>query len=123
MTEVSGRNESSAAFDSNPGFAEKMPARPYRVLLINLPFYSDPECKSQVEGSRLILLKSEDPKQNHQVEEWMPTRMQYQVGQIVQWGLNNKNIWQESWFKNPETGKIEKAWNQAVEFNGKIVRN
>ena len=108
-------------FDSNPGSIDWMPARPYRVLYADLPFYSDAECKSQTEGVHMIIIKSEDPKQTHQVRECMPTRKSYKAGQLVQWDLNPKQIWQSSWYKNPETGKIEEAWVQAVEFIGKIV--
>jgi hypothetical protein len=118
MSDGSGCKE---VFDTNPGFAAAMPARPYRVLVVDVPFFSDPECKSQIDNAKLVLLKSEDPKQKHQVEEWMPTRMKYQANQLVQWDLNNKQIWQECWFKNPQSGKIEKAFIQAVEFCGKIV--
>jgi hypothetical protein len=123
MALVSSRaNESSDVFDPNPGFIERMPARPYRVLAADLPFYSDPECKSEVAGARLVLLKSEDPKQKHQIQECMPTRMNYKAGQLVRWDLNNKNMWQGCWYRNPDSNKIEKAWTQAVEFIGRLVK-
>jgi hypothetical protein len=108
-------------FDPNPGVMDRMPVRPYRVLHADLPFYSDPECKKGIEGANLIVLSSEDPRQQHQVQECMPTRKKYKAGQLVQWDLNNKQVWQRCWYKNPETANAEMAWTQAVEFVGKVV--
>ena len=105
----------------DPGIIHTMPARPYRVLLVDLPLYSDSSCQLKIEDSSLIVLKSEDPEQKHSVEEVMPTRKKYKVGQLVQWDLNNKKVYPNSWYKNPESGEIERAWIQAVEFIGKIV--
>jgi len=124
MSSFFGRkgNNNPESFDPNPGIVEEMPARPYRVLHADLPFYSDPECKSKADGARLVVLRCEDPKQQHQVHECMPTRKKYQTGQLVRWDLNNKVIWQESWYRDPETGLTEKAWTQAVEFVGRIVK-
>lgn len=120
---LSGRKRSDVAeiFDPNPECIDRMPARPYRVLHADLPLYSDPECKTRVEGASLIVLRSEDPKQPHQVQECMPTRKKYKAGQLVRWDLNNKQVWQNCWYRNPETGNAEMAWTQAVEFMGKVV--
>jgi hypothetical protein len=124
MSLFAGRKKDSEveAFNPDPGIAERMPVRPYRVLYADLPFCSDPECKSKVEGACLIVLKSEDPRQKQQVQECMPTRKKYQGGRLVQWEINPKKMWPECWYKNPETGKIEKAWIQCVEFIGKVVK-
>ena len=123
MALLSGRKRSEVAevFDPNPETINTMPARPYRVLYADLAFYSDPDCKGPVADARLVVLRSEDPKQQHQVQECVPARKKYQVGQLVDWNLNNKRIWQNNWYINPETGKAEMAWVQAVEFTGKVV--
>jgi hypothetical protein len=107
--------------DPDPGTVNEMPARPYRVLHAGLPFYSDPECTKSVDGANLIVLRSEDPEQTHQVRECMPTRKKYRTGQLVRWDLDKDQIWQNHWFKNPDTGAAEKAWEQAVGFIGKVV--
>jgi hypothetical protein len=52
----------------------------------------------------------------------MPTRKKYSAGQIVQWALNNKQLWEAGWYVNPDTGKKEQAWVQAVEFEGPVVK-
>jgi hypothetical protein len=115
------RPEAAEVFDPNPGIVDVMPARPYRVLYADLALYSDPECRKKVDDARLVVLRTEDPRQQHQVQECMPTRKNYKVGQLVDWDLNNKKIWQDNWYVNPETGKPEPAWVQAVEFTGRVV--
>ena len=109
-------------FDPNPGEIEEMPARPYRVLHADMPFYSDPECRIEVPDGRLIVLRCEDPKQKHWPTECMPSRKKYQKDQLVQWEINHKKLWEASWYLNPETGSKEKAWVQAVEFVGNVVK-
>ena len=54
--------------------------------------------------------------------EYMPVMKTYIPGQIVQWELNNKRLWEAAWHVNPDTGKKEKVWAQAVEFVGKVVK-
>ena len=116
------RTQIEEVFNPDPGITDEMPARPYRILRANLALYSDPECKTKVEDVNLIVLESEDPKQQHSVQECMPTRKKYETGQLVQWDLNNKKVWQSCWYRNPESGATEMAWVQAVEFIGKVVR-
>lgn len=117
------KTQTDEAFDPNPGIIDEMPVRPYRVVHADLPFYADAECKMKVKDANIIVLKSEDPEQQHSVQECMPTRKKYEIGQLVQWDLNNKKIWQSCWYTNPESNATEKAWVQAVEFIGRIVRS
>ncbi len=109
-------------FDPNPGETHEMPERPYTVLHDPLPFYSDPECRNQVSNARLIVLRSDDPRQKHHPIECMPTRKNYRKGQTLVWDINHKLQWEESWYINPDTGGKERAWARAVEFIGKVVR-
>ena len=118
-----GRRKSQPAevFDPNPEILQSMPARPYRVLQVDVPFCSDPECQSKIEEASIVILLSEDPKQTHKIRECMPTRKKYQAGQLVNWELDNKKIFQNCWYINPETGAPERAWVQSAEFIGKVV--
>ena len=123
MAWLFGRKETQTdeVYDRDPGITHEIPARPYRILRVDLPFYSDPECKMKVKDANIIVLKSEDPKQQHSVQECIPTRKKYEIGQLVKWDLNNKKVWQKCWYKDPESGGTEMVWVQAVEFIGKIV--
>ncbi len=116
------KQDEPAVFDPRPGETREMPARPYRVLHANLPFYSDANCQIPVQGAYLVVLRCEDPAQKFHPVECMPTRRQYQHGQVVRWEINPKALWEQSWFVDPETGKPEKAWTQSVEFDGLVFR-
>jgi hypothetical protein len=111
----------TTAPDPNPGEIQYEPARPYRVLHADLPFYSDPKCLIAVPDARLVVLRCEDRMQTHQPIECMPVRKNYRQGQLVGWDLNNKKLWETAYYRNPETGEIERAWAQAVEFTGPVV--
>ena len=122
LSALLGRKTQEPAFDPKPGEVLLMPERPYRVLHVGVPFYSDPECSSKVTDAYLVVLCSEDPKQSHHPIECMPTRKHYEQGQVLRWEINPKRQWTDSWYINPETGSKEKAWTRAVEFLGDVVR-
>ncbi len=52
----------------------------------------------------------------------MPTRRDYEKDQLVTWELNNKRLWDAAWYRNPDSGEIERAWSQSVEFIGRVAR-
>ncbi len=116
------RRQAPETSDPNPLITPVMPVRPYRIVHAGIPFYADPECRTQVPDAHLLILRSEDPAQKHHPVECMPALKDYRAGDIVQWDINFKKQWPESWYKNPETGNTEKAWMRAVEFAGKVVR-
>jgi hypothetical protein len=122
MPRFAGNETEPAASALCPEETREMPARPYRVLHANLTFYSDAKCLMPVRGAALVVLKSEDPAATFHPIECMPSRLQYEQGQTVSWEINKDLLWEMSWYKNPETGQAEKAWTQAVEFIGRVVK-
>ena len=116
------RRKGSRVFDPRPKVTDEMPARPYRVLHANVPFYSDSDCRNEVPGARLVVLQCEDPCQTERPVECMPALKEYSPGQVVTWELNNDILWETAWYRNPATGLAEKAWSQAVEFIGRVIR-
>jgi hypothetical protein len=117
-----GRRKPEEVADPNPGETHTMPARPYRILHANLPFYLDAECRNEVQGARLVVLRCEDPRQAQQVVECMPSSKTYAQGLTVAWDLNKEIIFSTAYYRNPETGKNERAWSRAVEFVGPVVK-
>jgi hypothetical protein len=111
----------TANFDPNPGQTDIMPAIPHRVLYASLPCYSDPECKQQIPDATIVVLQALDPDDPTQEIDVAPTRRHYKAGQIVEWDLSNKKLWEKSWYRNPDSGQIEQAWNFHVEFIGRVV--
>ena len=105
----------------DPNESDEMPQVPYRVLYANIPFYSDSECKQEVAEGRIAVLEALDPDDEFLELDVVPTLNRYEPGRLVRWTLNNKKLWEESWYKNPENGQIERAWTTHVEFNGEVL--
>ena len=118
---MSGDKVKDQQIDRHPGESDEMPVVPYRVLYTDIPFYSDPECKNEVQEAKITILDALDPDDQFRELDIVPTVNQYEAGQLVRWTLNNKKLWEESWYKNPETGRIERAWSIHVEFKGQII--
>ncbi len=108
-------------FDPKPEEIDELPLIPYRVLYSDLPFYDDPACQNEVTDARIAILEALDPDDELMELDVLPTRKDYQPGQLVTLNLNNKRLWEESWFRNPETQQIEQAWTLHVEFIGQII--
>ena len=99
----------------------QLPVVPYRVLYAEIPFYSDSECRDQVPDARVVILKALDPDNSYVEPDVVPTLKKYKTGQLLDWSLDNKRVWEECWYRNPETNKIEQAWTLHVEFIGKQI--
>ena len=109
------------SFDPKPEKTDELPFIPYRVLYTDLPFYDDPACENEVTDARIAILEALDPDDELMEVDVLPTRKDYQPGQLVTLNLNNKRLWEECWFRNPQTQQIEKAWTLHVEFIGQII--
>ncbi len=108
-------------FDPKPEETDELPFIPYRVLHTDLPFYDDPACENEVTDARIAILEALDPDDELMQVDVVPTRKKYQPGQLVTFNHNNKRLWEECWFRNPETLQIEKTWTLHVEFIGQVI--
>ncbi len=110
--------ESSRSTD--PGVTDKMPVVPHKVLHTDIPFYTDEACTLQVPDARITILRPLDPDGFDELEV-VPSRKHYQVGQYLNWMLCKENLWEENYYRNPETGQVEQAWSMHVEFVGEVI--
>ncbi|MFQ5739403.1 MAG: hypothetical protein ACE5JX_10370 [Acidobacteriota bacterium] len=104
----------------HPGMTDVVPVVPYKVLFVDIPFYSDPECRNEVKEARIAILRPLDPD-GFDLLDVVPTSKRYKVNQYVNWRLNNKKSWEACYYRDPHTGGIEKAWTLHVEFLGEII--
>ena len=118
---MSDPQASEAPGQRDPEQSDEMPVVPYRVLYAGLPFYSDSECTQEVAEAKIAILEALDPDDEFRELDVVPSRNRYEPGQLVRWALNNKQLWEESWYKNPESGQIERAWSIHVEFIGPVL--
>ncbi|MGI8784376.1 MAG: hypothetical protein ACR2L2_12085 [Acidobacteriota bacterium] len=120
-------NKPPVVEDWEPKTINEMPVSPYRVLHVGIPFFRDEQCRQQVDGAHLLILQlaREQARVPITGDEPLPvpTRRNYQTGQLVNWWLNHKQEYEGPvWYHSPVTGKIEKAWNvNHVEFDGRVV--
>jgi len=115
------RKKAEEPVDLSPDETDEMPIVPYRVLYSDIPFYSDPECKNEVPEARIAILEMLDPDDKVKELDVVPVLKKYKPGQLLRWNLNNKTEWEESWYRHPKTGQIERAWSLHVEFTGAVI--
>lgn len=100
---------------------EDVPLVPFKVIRTDIPFYRDSECQEAVEDARIAILQALDPEDPILEQELVPTTLSYQEGDYVTMNLDSKKLWETSWYKDPLTGKIEKAWEIHVNFVGNRI--
>jgi len=108
-------------YPEEPRVTEALPLIPYKVLASDLPFYRDPECTEQVEEARICVLIALDPDDVIVPRDIVPTFGRYEVGSYLEWSLESKRLWEDSWYRNPDTGEVERAWTFHVLFQGAVI--
>ena len=121
MKEGDATANEASPLQGYPAETDEMPAVPYRVLHVDLDGYSDAECRTAITDARVAMVVALDPDDPLQEIDIVPVRRHYRAGQLVTWSLNNKKLWEEAWFRHPETGEVERAWTFHVEFTGSII--
>ena len=108
-------------FEPEPEERDDLPLVPYRILHTEIPFFADAECRTPVEGATIAILKPLDPSHQMGGLDVVPVRKNYVAGQLVGWLLDHKQVWEKSWYRDPENGQIQQAWNTHVEFIGPVI--
>ncbi|GAB4238249.1 MAG: hypothetical protein Kow00109_12580 [Acidobacteriota bacterium] len=104
-----------------PDVTHKVPLVPFKVLQTGIPFYRDPECTQRVPDATLMVLQALDPEDEVQEYDIVPTTLEYKVGDYVTLGFENKRLWEDCYYRDPETGEIRKAWKIHVDFIGDVI--
>ncbi|UCF35373.1 MAG: hypothetical protein JSU96_11000 [Acidobacteriota bacterium] len=106
---------------TEPTLTQKMPIVPFKVLHVGIPFFKDEKCTEQVPGVTLAIIQALDPDDEIQELDIVPTRLVYSPGQYVTMALDNKELWEDSWFRDPASGEIQKAFQIHVKFVGEVI--
>ena len=51
------------------------------------------------------------------------TQTHYQKGMYIAWEWNLTKVWDETWYKDPDSGEIKYAWTSAAEFIGRNLED
>jgi len=90
------------------------------VYRANVPIFSDPDCqhlRENVFGLILATYRRDNSASEHRI--YPTTRTDYQIGKEVTWEWNLALVWQDTWFRDPDTGIVDLAWSGSAEFVGR----
>jgi len=106
---------------TTPTVTEKVPLVPFKVVAAGIPFFSDQECTKQVTGANIVILQTLDPEDEIQELDIVPSTKTYQKGDYVTLAFDNKKIWEDCYYRDPESGDIARAWRIHVNFIGERI--
>ncbi|MXY55688.1 MAG: hypothetical protein F4Y41_04695 [Gammaproteobacteria bacterium] len=99
---------------------EALPRERHWVDRTDVPLYSDPECTHEIVGVRGVILRTESDSGLRSSYRIFPsTRKDFKSGKRVSWEWNLRNAWPRTWYRDPDSDKIIKAWDSAGEFIGR----
>ena len=89
------------------------------VKKIDVPLYSDPDCKNRITGVSGVILETTSPggAQKH-LRIFPTTKTDFQIGKSVSCERNMTEVWEETWYKD-EAGVKKLAWHSCAEFVGR----
>jgi hypothetical protein len=115
------------AIDSGLTILRTIQAIPHEVNIVYHPgveVYSDPEGKNIREGVKAVVLETTSPGGASKALRVYPTtRTHFQKGKKVAWEWNEHRIFDESWYKHPDTGEVTYGWNESMEFVGRHLED
>ena len=98
-----------------------IPLVPFKVLEAGIPFYTDAACTAMVEDACIYILQGLDPDDPIQELDIVPSTQEYARDSYVAIGFDNKKLWEDCWFRDPDTGEIQKAWGLHTNFIGQSI--
>lgn len=101
-----------------PSVTDELPLVPFKVVATGIPFYRDSACKDVVIEAQIVVIKALDPEDQIQEYDLMPSTKTYTKGDYVSLSFDNKTLWDTCYFKDPESGEIQRAWRIHVNFIG-----
>ena len=104
-----------------PVVTNTVPLVPFKILAAEIPFYRDQECNDEVSDARIVIIQALDPDDEIQELDIVPTTKTYERGTYVTLAFDNKKLWENCWFKDPETHEVQRAWRIHVNFIGEVI--
>jgi hypothetical protein len=103
---------------------KSLPRENNRVHHEGVPVYSDPHCIHELLNVKGVILQTESPSGAQVSYRIFPsTKSHFKKGERVAWEWSFKNIWPETWYRDPETDEIKPAWTSSAEFIGRHLED
>lgn len=98
-----------------------LPVQTSTVLYTDVPIFHDAECEYR-SGGLGVILESVSPGGVRKTKVIFPTlRDWFKPGQTVSWEWDLQNVWQETWYVDPDTGEKKQGWASSGEFVGRSL--
>jgi hypothetical protein len=111
------------ALDSGIAILRTLNALPNEVNVVCHPgvdIFSDASCTKPIPDAKGVILESTSPGGVMMTLRIFPTtRTDFQKGKRVAWEWNIQRVWPAAWYRDPDTGAIKRAWEEAAEFIGR----
>ncbi|MFL6211627.1 MAG: hypothetical protein ACJ74W_22450 [Pyrinomonadaceae bacterium] len=118
-------NEILRAIDSGYVILSALKSIPREVNIVYHPgveIYSDKECTQIRPDVRGVILETTNTANGKKYFRIFPTtRTHFKRGKQVAWEWSPEKSWNESWYRDPDTGEIKVAWSSALEFVGRNI--
>lgn len=115
------------AIDSGLTILQAIKAIPHEIHSVYHPgveVYSDSEGKNLREGVKGVVLETTGPEGlSRRLQVFPTTRTHFQKGKKVAWEWNSSRVFDESWYKHPDTGKVTYGWSASMEFVGRHLED
>ncbi len=103
---------------------KNIPRAKYIVYKKDIELFSDSKCENKRTDAKGIILETISPEGIHTSYKLRPTtKNYYEEKESVAWEWSFDNKWDKTFYKDPDTGKIVKAFDSSAEFVGRPMKN
>lgn len=101
-----------------------IPRAQYIVYKKDIDLFSDPKCEIKRNDVKGVILETISAEGIHTSYNLRPTtKNYYQENDSVAWEWSFENKWDKTFYKDPDTEKIVKAFDSSAEFVGRPIKN
>lgn len=103
---------------------KNIPRAKYSVYKKDVDLYSDSQCLTKRNDVKGIILETISPEGIHISYNLRPTTKNfYNEKDLVAWEWSFDNIWNRTFYKDPDTDRIIKAFDSSAEFVGRPIHS
>jgi hypothetical protein len=101
-----------------------IPRERHFVVRGNVPLFSDPDCEQQLIGVSGVIVESRSSGAGLITRRIFPTtRTDFLPRKELTWEWGSKPGWGETWYRDPDSKEIKKAWDGSTEFMGQHLED
>jgi hypothetical protein len=111
-----------SAIDIGLTILKMIEAIPHEINIVYHPgvvLFLDEKAKIKLSDVVGVILDTTSPGGAKHEKRIFPTRRKYKKGQQLSWEWSFDNVWQSTWYRDPDTKKIKQAWGSSAEFVGR----